>query len=91
MSAVNSIHVTETFLAIYGFCLFCFFKSYQRPYLAHAGHIKIGRSLLTGHDALLLQQIARDLSHALSHKYDNTWTAFGEPVVGIGVDRFVTF
>ena len=35
-----------------------------------------------GHDALLLHQIARDLLHALSHRHDNTWTAFGEPVLG---------
>ena len=33
------------------------------------------RSLLTGHDALLLGQIARDLLHASSHRHDNTWTA----------------
>ena len=39
------------------------------------------RSLLTGHDALLLRQIARDLLHALSHRHDYTWTAFVEPVV----------
>ena len=31
------------------------------------------RSLLTRHNALLLQNIARDLVHALSHRYDNTW------------------
>ena len=27
---------------------------------------------LTGHDGLLLQQVARDLLHALSHRRDNT-------------------
>ena len=42
---------------------------YQRPCSAHAGHIGTDRSLLTGHDALLLQQIARDLLHALSHTH----------------------
>ena len=55
-------------------------ESYQRPCLAHAGYIGTDRSLLTGHDALLLQQIARDLLHVLSHRHDNTWTAFYEPV-----------
>ena len=33
-----------------------------------------------GHDALLLLQKARDLLHALSHRHDNTWMAFGEPI-----------
>ena len=37
-----------------------------------------------GLDALLLRPIARDLLHALSHRHDDTWTAFGEPVVGTG-------
>ena len=36
---------------------------------AHAGYIGTDRSLLTGHDALLLRQIARDLLHALSACY----------------------
>ena len=54
------------------------------PVLAHAGHIGTDRSLLTGHDALLLQQIASGLLHALSHRHDNTWTAFVEPVVRTG-------
>ena len=36
-----------------------FVCSYLRPCLAHAGHIGTDRSLLTGHDALLLRQIAR--------------------------------
>ena len=43
-------------------------------------------SLLTEHDALLLQQIARDLLHALSHRHNNTWTTFGESVVSTGGD-----
>ena len=46
----------------------------------HAGYIG------NGHDALLLRQIARDLLHALSHRHDYTWTAFGEPVVSTGGD-----
>ena len=52
------------------------FKSFLRPCSALAGHIHdIGtdRSLLTRHDALLLQQIARDFLHALSHRHDNAW------------------
>ena len=32
----------------------CLFGSYYRPYSAHAGHIGTDRSLLTGHNALLL-------------------------------------
>ena len=46
------------------------------PVLAHAGHIGTDRSLLTGHNPLLLRQIARDLLHALLHRHNNTWTAF---------------
>ena len=42
----------------------------------HAGHIGTDRSLLTGHNALLSRQIARDLLHALLHRHNNTWTAF---------------
>ena len=37
------------------------FLPYQHPCSALAGHIGTDRSLLTGHDALLLRQIARDL------------------------------
>ena len=48
------------------------------------------RSLLTEHDALLAQ-IARDLLHALLHRHNNTWTAFGKLVVGAGGDKFITF
>ena len=43
------------------------------------------RSLLTGHDTLLLRQIARDLLHALTHG-----TALGEPVVGTDGDKLIT-
>ena len=42
------------------------------------------QGLLTGHNAQLLRQIARDLFHALSHGHDYTWTAFVEPGVGTG-------
>ena len=59
-------------------------ESYLRPCLAHAGHRGTDRSLLTGHDALLLRQIARDLLHASLHRHNDTWTAFFEPVVGTG-------
>ena len=34
--------------------------------------IYITNTLLTGHDALLLRQIARDRLYALSHRHDNT-------------------
>ena len=37
--------------------------------------------------ALLL---ARDLLHALSHKHDNTWAAFVEPVVNTGGNESIT-
>ena len=60
---------------IYPICFFVF-ESYLRPCLTHADHIGTDRSLLTGHNALLLRQIARDLLHALLHRYNNTWTAF---------------
>ena len=40
----------------------------------------IDRSLLMEHDALLLQQIARDLFHAISHRHDYKRTAFVKPV-----------
>ena len=62
----------------HGFCLFCFFESYKHPYSAHAGHIGKDRSLLMGHDALIVRQIARVLLHALSHIHYYTWTAFVE-------------
>ena len=51
-------------------------ESYLRPCLAHAGHIGTDRSLLMGHNALLLRQIARDLLHASLHRHNDTWTAF---------------
>ena len=59
-------HTITTTLADMLYCLFVVFESY-------AGHIGTDRSLLIGHDALLLQQIAGDLLHALSHRCDNTW------------------
>ena len=55
---------------LYGF--FCLFESYSRPRSAHAGFIGTDRSLPTGHDALLLHKIARNISHELSHIHDNT-------------------
>ena len=50
------------------------------------------RSLLMGYNAILLQQIhvARDHLHVLSHRHDNTWTAFCEPVSGTGWSKLVT-
>ena len=56
----------------------------------HAGHIGTDRSLLTGHDAILLRQIASDLLHALLHKHNNIWTAFFEPVVVTGGSESIT-
>ena len=46
------------------------FVSYYRPCSVHAGYIWGDRSLLTGHDVLLLQQKARDLLHELSHSHE---------------------
>ena len=43
--------------------LFCLFSSYKRPCSAHAGYTGTDRSLLTGHNALLLGQIVRDLHY----------------------------
>ena len=60
------------------------------PSSVHAGHLGTDKSLLTGHNALLFRQIARDLLHALSHRHDKTWTAFGEPVVGTSGDKLIT-
>ena len=34
--------------------IICLFESYERPCSAHAGHIGTDRSLLTGHNALLV-------------------------------------
>ena len=63
-------------------------ESYLRPCLAHAGHIGTDRSLLTGHDVLLLRQIARDLLHASLYRHNDTWThddtVTHEPVIGTG-------
>ena len=59
-------------------------ESYKHPCLTHAGYIGTDRSLLTGHNGLLLRQIARDLLYALLQRHNNTWTAFFEPVVGTG-------
>ena len=80
INMINGNHTTGSQMI----CLFCFYESYYHPCLTHAGHIGTDRSLLTGHNALLLQQIARDLLHASLHRHDDTWTAFFEPVVGTG-------
>ena len=56
----------------------------------HIRFIGTDRSLLTGHNTLLLWQIAKDLFHALPHRHDNIWTAFGEPVVGTGGDKLIS-
>ena len=56
------------------------FESWKSPCSTHAGHIGTDRSLLTWH-----------LWRALSHRHDNTWTAFGEPVVGTSGVKFITF
>ena len=37
----------------------------------HARYIETDKSLLTGHNALLLRHIARDLLHASSQRHDN--------------------
>ena len=59
---ISSCHVHKVICN--GF-LFCF----NHPCSAHVGHIGTDRSLLKGHNDLLLRQIARDLSHT----HDNTW------------------
>ena len=60
------------------------------PVLVHAGHVETYRNMLTGHDALLLWQIARDHLHALSHRHDDTWIAFVEPVGSTGWSKAMT-
>ena len=47
------------------------FESYLRHCSALADYMGTDRSLLTGHDAPLLRQIVRDLSHALLHRHNN--------------------
>ena len=49
------------------------FVSYYRLCSAHVGYIGADRNLLTGHNALLLRQIARDLLHALAHRHNKSW------------------
>ena len=70
--------------------LICLFESYLRPCSAQTVYICTDRSLLTGHDALLLWQIARDLVHALSHRHEYTWTPFVEPVISTGGNKLIT-
>ena len=48
---------------------------YLCPRSVHAGYIRTDRSLLLGHDALLSQKIAGDLSTALSHSTAFWWTS----------------
>ena len=69
--------------------LFFFIKSYLCCCLTHAGHIGTDRSLLMGHDVLLLRQIARDLLHASLHRHNDTWTAFLDPVVSTGRNSLI--
>ena len=40
---------------------------------------------------VLQVQTMRDLLHALSYRHDNTWMAFGEPVVGTGGKKLILF
>ena len=66
------------------------FGLYKRPCSANAGYVGTDGSLLMGHDALLLRRIARDLLHASSHRHNDTWTAFFEPVVSTGGNKSIT-
>ena len=74
----------------YFFVLFVWIilKSLFSTYLLYIG---TDRSLPMGHDAPLLWQMARDLLHALAHRHDNTWMALGEPVVGTGRGKWITW
>ena len=49
------------------------------------------RSLPVGHDTLLLQQTARDPLHTLSHRHDNIWAVFGEPVISTRDNILIEF
>ena len=49
--------------------LVCSFESYLRPCLAHAGHIGTDRSLLTGHNALLVTGPHGDLLLVATYVY----------------------
>ena len=65
-----------------GRCIDLFlFGLYLRPCSTHAGYIGTDRSLLMGHNALLLRQIARDLLPALSHRHDDmAWPLLDQSV-----------
>ena len=82
-------YIVSQWRSTHGF-LVCLCESYYRPCSAHAGYIGTERSLLTGHDALLLRQTAGDLLYALSHRHDCTWTAFVEPVVSTDGSKLIT-
>ena len=50
-----------------------FFIILTFPCSAYTGCVGIARSLLMGHNTLLLWQIPRGHLHGLSHRQDNTW------------------
>ena len=55
------------------------------PCPAHAGYMGTDRTLLMAHNALLLQQIARNLLQALPHGHDNTtWPLVNQSVALVG-------
>ena len=68
--------IPKHILKVLCFCLNLFVWIILTSLFTHAGHIGTDRSPLTGQNALLLRQIARDLLHALLHRHNNTWTAF---------------
>ena len=81
--------LTLKILIINNYCLDFGFPIYLCPCSAHARYIGTGRGLLTGHNALLLRQIARDL---YMHYHIDTithGTAFGEPSGGTGGSKLV--
>ena len=65
------------------------FGLYYCPCSAQAGYIGTDRNLLTGHNALHLRQIAKDILHYHIDMMTND-RAFGEPVSGTGGSKLVT-
>ena len=73
----SEVHAQNSLFVCLFVCLF-----------AHAGSIWTDRSLLTGHDALLLRQIARDILLALSHRHDYTaWPLLNQSIAMAGVSQ----
>ena len=81
MHVIHVISGEKFFAKLVGTALFLL------PCLAHAGHIGTDRSLLTGHDAQLSQQITANLSHTLSQRHENTYYTDWRPLLDNSVTQ----